>query len=777
MYFINILESVASFILYFVILTLSLSFWGKQTRRLLRFKEPAQYGDMRLIVAAMGAMFFLSQAAIIFLPDYFAFLIIYFIVGLAGSLIEILFYLRKKTEGALKLSAVKDIFKTKESFFISIITAAVLAFFYSAVWPSGQLDLWMNNGLDFYTWIATADYLLGGLNNRIFDYSAILTYNSMDAVGSLLLIDFIAAAKNLSPLLGAPSCALTLLIWQATAMAGIFRKIFGFGLAATVVLSLGWVLGSFANYVAIVGMFGQLVGAFLFLAALGEFAPGEMSSLSDGRAKKLFLPLFCLLIAYQGGYGVYAGVLVCVGALSAFLNCEKPSLGARLSAALKIGLLPVLLVTVLCMVVMPGFGHEFIVRLRLEYQQSTGWSLPFLSPLLFLGVPYYSQHLLLPSSDISIDKANIIPYIPLILSVIFLTIGVNHKRFIFFINKSSADKCLRERKNIITTLSLAYLVGVVIYLASYLRYGHLYKVWKFVSFTALPLSFIPISLLVLLIIWLSINFKLQWLRKSFCIFCLAIYLCLFVQMPGLLMLPHTYYGILSARPFINDLFAVQSKIQENKTLLVDLIGFGKMTIVPLILKNNKNLKINFIYPAGTFASNPFYNYSVDEDTIIISDVYYPKIYRAKEIPPSIYEMYFYDFNQLEKMGMASINTGVIPYDWKTSPTGDAMVVAIKIPLELRGLPLKFSMDVGPDPGTDSQNCRDIGLDLMDGDQVLSGGVFDVNGEVSLDLSVDMIRSDFIKIMVFQTATADSDGLVPCVQRIRGVDLEKLDSGL
>ncbi|MDR1050294.1 MAG: hypothetical protein LBP95_04280, partial [Deltaproteobacteria bacterium] len=88
MYSVNIISSVVSFCLSYVLLTLALSFWGKQTLRLLRYKDTGHYGDLKLIVAGIGSMIFLSQAIILFMPDYFAFLSIFFIVGTAGSLVE-----------------------------------------------------------------------------------------------------------------------------------------------------------------------------------------------------------------------------------------------------------------------------------------------------------------------------------------------------------------------------------------------------------------------------------------------------------------------------------------------------------------------------------------------------------------------------------------------------------------------------------------------------------------------------------------------------------------
>ncbi|MDR1298573.1 MAG: hypothetical protein LBO05_14710, partial [Deltaproteobacteria bacterium] len=213
MYYVNIISSVVSFCLSYVLLTLALSFWGKQTLRLLRYKDTGHYGDLKLIVAGIGSMIFLSQAIILFMPDYFAFLSIFFIVGTAGSLVELLIFVGAKTRSEKQsvASILRESVRNHESFLIALITAAVLAFFYSAAWPSGELDLWMNNGGDFYSWITFADYLVGGLNPDIFPYDHKLVFNTMDAFGTSLFIDYVAAANNLSPVLAAPSCVLTIL--------------------------------------------------------------------------------------------------------------------------------------------------------------------------------------------------------------------------------------------------------------------------------------------------------------------------------------------------------------------------------------------------------------------------------------------------------------------------------------------------------------------------------------------------------------------------------------
>jgi hypothetical protein len=98
-------------------------------------REKLGYGDPMAIAASLGALFFFAQAFTPFLDNYYLFTLTFFGLGLAGSAIELiplkLFPILRGGEN--KSAAIKNAMARNESFLASLLIAAVIAFFYSAV--------------------------------------------------------------------------------------------------------------------------------------------------------------------------------------------------------------------------------------------------------------------------------------------------------------------------------------------------------------------------------------------------------------------------------------------------------------------------------------------------------------------------------------------------------------------------------------------------------------------------------------------------------------------
>jgi hypothetical protein len=488
----------------------------------------------------------------------------------------------------------------------------------------------------------------------------------------------------------------------------------------------------------------------------------------------MFFPIFCLVAAYPAGYYVFAVVLTCEGALFGFLARPGTVVWKKFKNGLKIGVVPILASTLASLVIMPGFAYELVVRLGLMYQQTTGWPLPFFSPLFFSGLPYFNSGAFIVDYNAVFAKGDVFQFVPLLLVVIFLLIVINLKKYYFLINDKYEDdkKSQNEQKSLIITICLAYIVGIATYLVLYLINGHVYKVWKFATYTALPLSFVPTALAVYGATVLSRILKVASLKKICLGIVLAVYLVLWVRMPGVQDIPIKYYNVVSAIPFIYNLSNIKSMMRPNSTVYLDFSEYSKMAIAPLVLKNDKNIKFKFINATSYFTSDPFYSKSVDEDTVIISDTDYQGIFRGEKLPPFNYNLYYYHFDRLKTCGMAVIYTGQIPYYWKTDGDGGWTLVDVKIPLELVGRTLRLRLSLSLTPGADGEvsDCRKVRVDLLENGSVSDS--YDLRDDnVVLRLPSSLTASGVVKFKAYPVDVGCSGNPGPRVYDVLGVYLD------
>jgi hypothetical protein len=486
----------------------------------------------------------------------------------------------------------------------------------------------------------------------------------------------------------------------------------------------------------------------------------------------MFFPIFCLVAAYPAGYYVFAVVLTCEGALFGFLARPGTGVWEKFKNGLKIGVVPILASTLASLVVMPGFAYELVVRLGLMYQQTAGWPLPFFSPLFFSGLPYFNSGAFIADYNAVFAKADALQFVPVLLVVIFLLIVISLKKYYFLINGKHEDdkKIQNEQKCLIITICLAYIVAIATYLVLYLINGHVYKVWKFATYTALPLSFVPTALAVYGATVLSRVLKVASLKKICLGIVLAVYLVLWVRMPGVQDIPFKYYNVVSAMPFIYNLSDIKSKIPPNKSLLVDFDGFSKVAIAPLILKNNENIKIRFLTGSDLPRSNFLYFNLITKDTFVLSDTDYKNLYRGENLNPSVYGLYSYSYERLMEKGMVNFYSGRVPFDWKTSHVGEGTMVSMKTPLRLVGRSIKLTLALFSDSG--DSGCRTIRFDLFENDMVLSADGVEADNVV-LELPDSLTGSGNIKFMIYPTDAVSRTTGRPCVFNVKGVYLEQI----
>jgi hypothetical protein len=488
-----------------MVLTIALGFWGRQVLKLAKFKTGLGYGEPLTLAAALACFLFLTQAVYPFVGNYNLFFNLFFIVGCLGALCEIIILGRKvikqKREKDFK-NTIISIITSNEPIIIMILFSILISGLYSAIWHSGELDIWMNNGADFYNWIFVSEYFKGNINIDVFNINHAFYYLSEDAIGTYLILGLLSTINVKSVLLNASYSVVSIIVWQGTIIYLIISRKIGIKKLYSFILAVGVVLGALVNYIALFGLFGQMIAMVCFLAALEQLDVKSNKKPLE-IAKKLFFPFFTLFISYQAGYLLYSFyvfiayfIIIYIGTNN---NNNNSNYIQRLTNSFLSALKPFLFIFAVSFVIMPGLAYHLFMRSLEVGRQTAGWNLPYLGPWFFSGLPFYQDELLRKGTKFVIDFKQKFIYYPLYIFFIVFMCRKVWKQSKIKINNPSVTSC---KKNGHITFLLSFFV---IYIGSLFFYYILavfltnngYKTWKFVTFTALPLSFIPISLFIL----------------------------------------------------------------------------------------------------------------------------------------------------------------------------------------------------------------------------------------------------------------------------------------
>jgi hypothetical protein len=727
------------------------------------------------VAAGWGAMVYLAHAVRPVLNGYMSFLTAFFLIGVLGFIIETwAFHLRpainKPKSGRIVLSALKN----HQALLASLALGAALAFFYSAIWPSGRMEIWMNNGGDFYSWLFVSDYLMSGLSRESFEALPMLERYSYDAFGTYMILDLISVSRGQGLLAAAPSCAVTFLAWIASAALALLKRGFGLGTKTAFLLALSLGMVPLLNYVAMTGMFGQLTAMVLTLTALAELAPAEgRDKEKSSLAKRLFFPLFSLFLSYQAGYPLFAAIIISIGFLSVFLHTKGTFLPRAIFSAKK-NVLPVLAATAASFVLMPGVAYHLANRLEEVYLQKAGWSLNFFSPWQFSGLPVFSPHAFVPEPEPGKNFWAVFFYLPLLAVVIFLLIlqiKIFTKKDIKNNSNFKLDNIIQKRNNFIISTTIAFLLSLIIYLIIYILFGHIYKIWKWATYSALPLSFVPLALSALVLERLKKYSKMLKKLSYFIILTLIFILGFkFISMPSLPTIPPTYFEVYSAEPFLDQLRRVKDLAPSGTTVVVDMNDESRMFLPAFIFKETDKFKVKYIYGMYYFFSHQDYFSLIDQNSIVISDIEYKNIFRAENKNFSPTTLFLYTYDHLNAKGYATIKTRNSYFDWRTE--SNYIFSKIKIPETLVGKDLRFEVRLTPkEPERD--DCQIVRLGLRDEIGEIAWSVHK-QSQISIDLPPEASAGGLLQTVVLTGDGPGNPATETCKYIVNGLYLAKTE---
>jgi hypothetical protein len=696
-YVLNMLSSVFSFLNIYIILTLSINFWGLVILKLTKLKIYQKIGEHYTLTAGLAAICFITWSTNIFISNFFYLLTIILYLGFLGYLILALFFVKKLLSVQNKLPLSIDTIKKYDLFLISLLTAVIFSFFYSAIWPSGRMDFWMFSSADYYNWSLACDFWLGRVDTDIIRLTGGNQLQMYDSFGSSLIFGLFSVASGQSALWAIPGFLATVAVWTTTAIMALIRRLFGFGLWPSWLLALGVTGGAFFNYQIFMGLVGQMVAGLAFLAALDELMAGGRGKPRSHDVTRALIPVLLLFLAYPGGFFAYFAVLTMAACLIGFFRSETGPLVSRISGASRAGVGTLVLVLLLCLLLAPFEGFHLFTRSLATYSQKAGWLLPLISPWLVSGLPVFDHAHFLDETVIWSGPlyALLIPAVLALSWSLWRRPGPDRPA-----GGEPGSPRPGPDKPAIVAIALTFVISILGYIFVYFFRGNSYQVWKFASFCALPLSFIFPALLYHLFLT---NFNK--ILKKVLIFVFIIVL-LFIPYRLSLYRPITsfaekFYLVKPPYEYINIISSILSNIEPGSTILIDIVDDTELFLTMEFFKTIKFFNPILLNPNWAFFSVPIGNYGDplrNDNYVIISRSDFPGLFNGHNTTREDINVHFYSNNWIKEHGyvvLYGVNQGI---DWFLLEP--YLTARVGLPEALIGQPVKLSIDIEPAEGSD-----------------------------------------------------------------------------
>jgi hypothetical protein len=444
----------------------------------------------------------------------------------------------------------------KENYLTIIVISTIFFLLNLITLHSNQVAPGVTGNNDIYFWSACADQLLGKFNFGNIIPNGLTIWNSNlapDSFGTYITIGFTKvllkphslAFETLPIFMGAITSWTGLIITDLVLLLFPLRKIY-----AVIVASLV-LFGGFFHYIEYNFFASEILETFIFLCILYHnlniyLKNKKLSLLSV--SIQTFPLIALLLVVYQSGFFVFFCFVLLYITIISFnkLKTKKENF-----SQMKRIFLSLLLALVLSFFCYPRIAIYFFHQTLAVANVTGGWQLPLLNAIQLLSLP----------SPFSFQKMSSLSQTHTLFSAASLTITL---AVMFYLIHTLLGRKISSRYiQTIFNSSIAFTVGLLLYFFAYLVKGEAYQVWKFSAYVIMPISFIPISVLV---IWLK-HFSTQtieWWAFIFSIVCIIIS-------------SYTSSGI-SDLNILKSFETVSPQLKESETVILDLPPYRETMI-------------------------------------------------------------------------------------------------------------------------------------------------------------------------------------------------------
>jgi hypothetical protein len=711
--------SAITFTGFFLVFSLSLDFWGRLILRKLKVADAAEpdeiFGCVTGAATAMLVCRWLSAVTHSFEKPFVAFVA----VGAIGAALEIAKVIRADVgrRGGSTFSAIRSLLVSREWVAVSVLMAFSLSFWYCSLWPSGDLEPWLTISADYYCWIFNAGYWMGYPEDNLFGI-----YNQRwwvyDGFGTDIIFAMYSSIRGLPAYLATPGFGILLMAWSGSAVYVLVRRIACFPRSLAWLAGLGIVGGWLFKLLLFNGIFAQLTATagYLLLLNVALTANGLERSGRLGIAR-FFFPLLFLCMSYQACYVLYATLAVAIGFLRLMFGngaqITKTNDGLASEGSLRSGIVclvirnawsalkPVLASTFLIAVVCPQAVGQVALRTFSAASQEAGYSVGFLDPGLFLGFP------LIADTPFGLWNSQVGPGW---WAAFLVSFGV---LCLVALRRGSVGLPGMDFPGI-RSLAVLFTLALVLYLVGYCIKGDDYRVWKFASVVALPISFLPATLLIVAVhsVFIGMHGR-AWLS------CAIIAAGIVAPQVAHSNTERDRASIRNPRsllPLIDTVNAARDFDRGTELVIFDFANHDRTFAAMVMSQYTGSTQVRFVYPSYQGEGVRDYLDYVAKGVPVYTDISYPAMYRGiPEVTPGDFTVYRYDETTLRRKGAVSFS-GLWPFT--RIPARRGVHVRILVPEELRGQDLvvriSFPNDLaGLDPACAEPTAREISSPIRD----------------------------------------------------------------
>lgn len=342
---------------------------------------------------------------------------------------------------------------------------------------------------DMYNWATAAGSLVGKAEfaNISPDAAVAWKYVQVDAFGTYWVLGLLSLAYE-SPIRALPLFLVTTLSWTSISIQRILVRLVEPNGVRTFLASLLLIGSPFCQYIVFNAFCGQLLATFAAVVLVGvvleSFWDQSISFVS--RTILFAVPTLFIFCVYQSGFWVF--LFVALG-LAFFLSFVTDKCGGFFHAihsyALR-ALFPAATAVMLGFVILPAVTRHLFERTAHVSTVSAGWPLPLIpsNVLLLLWIDPMPQWLYGGAGGTMAGYLTALLAISCLMAVLY---------------RYAQD---RESAPIFRKLAAGwtwYVVLVLGYFLFFLKSGGTYNAWKFASFFAFTLAFLPIATALALI--------------------------------------------------------------------------------------------------------------------------------------------------------------------------------------------------------------------------------------------------------------------------------------
>jgi hypothetical protein len=764
----QLLISVTGSVIFFLLFTLSLGFWGRMILKVCRIKENVSYGDPLPLVAAVSVLAVLSRYGYNAVQNFDFVYSVVFLLGLAGFIAEAIFFIAS----AVKSSQFKQyLLSISLSQYSSVVSGTIICAMFSGylclLWPSRTLVPWLSSNMDYYSWIALAESLRGGFDAVQFNISDLDKWVA-DGFGTSVLFALFSSAKAVPSYIAAPFFTVTIVSWIGICLYHLIRSIFNLPRTLSLILSISLIFSNFFNFISLFGMYGHLVSLFGLLTCYAVAFEADSFKNLKKFSVTLFFPILFLFVCYQAALFVYYSFILFMVFLLDYLSVESVSrnICIRFISSLKNSVVIVILPVLASCVIAPQMAvFAFNRVIYAANQTSSAFGLKLIDPVFFSGIPIYDNSLIDRTTD-----SSVIQYLVFAALLIILTMYVAGKNNIGF------SRAYRQK---IIALLLFFISCIIAYILGYYIVGSLYIIWKFSAYSLVPLSFIFSSLLFASLYRLA-------RRKIFVFSIMSFVVALILLVMPVLAVKSPFYGNMGKATGNKSIFLIYALITEaikddaDKSKIIfdmsrpDVNMMSALFTIPthkLIYSTEKM----YFFP-GTYD----YFALLDDKTVIYSDKLFKNMYKSYRIYTDDFSLFRYEYADL-------IEKGAIAYTGLHRFTDYARLsnITVKIlpPKHMKGQDVSLQIEMPFENIEEFSICNHVDALYADGSPIedsIYDGIFfkakipkikqtEGNIEIILILPETARDKNFVELDTFR--------LLQCLFRFKGVTLEPYGSNL